>query len=62
MTVWYYVDMDKTDITMIIAISVYLIVVGCLMFEIGSNTDTLFSGIDRVFNTLDWLGRYLAGR
>ena len=54
--------MDKTDITIIIAISTYLIVVGCLVFEVGSHTEGIFSGINGVFNTLDWLGIYLTGR
>ena len=46
---------------MIIAISTYLIVVGCLMFAVGSRTEGLFEHVHGILNTLDWLGKYLTG-
>jgi hypothetical protein len=50
--------MNKTDVTFIIAISAYLILVGFLMFEIGSRTEGLFEHVNGVLNTLDWLIKY----
>jgi len=47
--------------TFMIAVSTYLVVVGCLMYSIGSDTEGIFRGIEGVLNTLDWLGKYLTG-